>query len=120
MISATVTEVPVSGHVRTVPRKGVRMYYAAWRDMAGKQHQRKLGVAWEKRGRPVGDALTKKQAEEKLEEILADARRGTLEMRRRTGATFAHAAAEFIRYVGERGRERSTIADYPMPCHQSI
>lgn len=112
MTSATVREVPVTGHLRKLPRKTGPVWYAAWRDAAGKQHQRKLGPAWTKRGRPEGEHLTERMAQEKLDEIIADARRGTLEMRKRTGATFADAAAEFLRYVRERERETSTIADY--------
>lgn len=110
--STTVSEMRVSGHLRTRHTASGPVYYAAWRDAAGKQHQRKLGPVWAKRGRPENGALTDKLAKEQLEEILADARRGTLEMRQRSGATFADAAAEFLRYIAERERERSTIADY--------
>ena len=46
-------------------------------------------------------------------DVLAQARRGTLPGLVRTGATFADAAAEWLRYVEvERGRKPSTIADY--------
>lgn len=110
--SSTVREMPVSGHIRIRNTNHGPMYYAAWRDASGKQHQRKLGAVWAKRGRPENGALTDKLAKEQLEEIVADARRGTLEMRQRSGATFADAAAEFLRYIAEREREKSTVADY--------
>ena len=103
----------ISGHLRLIERKKGGVWYAAWRDAAGKQHQRKLGPAWERRGRPEAGYLTKRTAEHALDEILADARRGTLEMHTRSGATFADAAAEFLRYVSdEREREKSTVQDY--------
>ncbi len=45
--------------------------------------------------------------------MLDEARRGTLPGMVRTGATFADAAAEWLRYIEqERGRKASTIRDY--------
>ena len=45
--------------------------------------------------------------------VLTDARRGTREAHRQAGASFADAAAEFLRYVEHvRQREPSTVADY--------
>jgi hypothetical protein len=52
-------------------------------------------------------------AEQALAAILADARRGTLEGALRSGAIFADASAEWLRYVEhDRQRRPSTVADY--------
>src|SRR5690242_20739438 len=45
-----VPQVPVSGHVQVVERRGGRRYYALWRDARGR-HKKLLGPAWVK---PVG------------------------------------------------------------------
>jgi len=49
------------------------------------------------RGRPAAGYFTKRTAQAWLDEILAEARRGTLAGMVRTGATFADAAAEWLR-----------------------
>jgi integrase len=75
--------------------------------------QKKLGPAWTERGRPPAGYFTKRTAEAWLIDVLAQARQGTLPGLVRTGATFADAAAEWLRYVEEeRGRKASTLADY--------
>ena len=52
-------------------------------------------------------------AQDALHEVLAHARRGTLAGAVRTGATFADAAAEWLRYVEhDRKRRPSTVRDY--------
>ncbi len=51
-------------------------------------------------------------AEEKLQATLTDLRRGTIENTTRADATFADAAAEFLRYIrDDREREASTLND---------
>ena len=61
----------------------------------------KIGPAWTERGRPPAGYFTKRTAEAWLREVLDEARRGTLPGMVRTGATFADAAAEFLRYVAD-------------------
>jgi integrase len=104
---------PVSGHVFKVERKRGPQWYAKWRDEAG-QHQRRLGPAWTGRGRPPEGYLTKITAQAALDAILADARRGQLTGQvATTKATFAEAAAEFLRWIEhDRQRKRSTLDDY--------
>lgn len=65
------------------------------------------------RGRPVAGCFTKRMAEAWLQEVLVEARRGSLPGSVRTGVTFADAAAEWLRYI-EQDRERkpSTLRDY--------
>ena len=63
-------------------------------------------ISWTERGRPPAGYFTNRQAEAWLREVLDEARRGTLPGMVRTGATFADAAAEWLRYVEhDRGRE---------------
>src|SRR5712691_5982667 len=90
---------PVSGHVFRVERKRGPVWYAKYRLPDGRQVQKRLGPAWTERGRPPSGFLTKRTAEAWLQETLSEARRGTLPGLVRTGATFADAAAEFLRYI---------------------
>ncbi len=103
----------VSGHLNV--RKGKRgdVFYAKYRLSDGRQVQQRLGPAWTKAGRPPQGFYTRRTAELALAAILTDARRGTLAGMRRIEATFADAAAEFLRYVERvRQREPSTLRDY--------
>lgn len=102
-----------SGHVTVRRGKRGAVYYAKYRLRDGRQVQQRIGPAWTGRGRPPEGFFTQRTAEVELEAILTDARRGTLEGMRRTGATFADAATEFLRYVEHvRQREASTVGDY--------
>jgi integrase len=79
----------------------------------GRQVQKKLGPAWTERGRPPAGYFTKRLAEDALRSVLDQARRGTLPGMVRTGATFADAAAEYLRYIEhDRGRKPSTLRGY--------
>jgi integrase len=79
----------------------------------GRQVQRKLGPAWTGRGRPPTGYFTKRLAEDELQTVLDQARRGTLPGMVWTGVTFAEAAAEWLRYVEQdRGRKPSTVRGY--------
>ncbi|MGH2879650.1 MAG: tyrosine-type recombinase/integrase [Solirubrobacteraceae bacterium] len=107
------TETRVSGHVRL--RKGTRgdVYYLKYRLPDGREVKRRLGAAWSGRGRPPEGCFTRKMAEQELQALLTDARRGTLAAIRQSGATFADAAAEWLRYVEhDRDVKPSTLADY--------
>jgi integrase len=93
-------------------KRGPR-WYAKYRLPDGRQVQKVLGPAWTQRGRPAEGYFTKRTAEAWLRDVLDQAHRGTLPGMVRTGATFADAAAEWLRYVEqERGRKASTLADY--------
>src|SRR5437763_175038 len=104
----------VTGHVKLVPRNRGAVWYMKYRLADGRQVQKLLGPAWCKRGRPGAGYYTERTAQEKLEEVLADARRGTLPgVRARSGKTFADACAEWLRHVEyEEQRARSTLRDY--------
>src|SRR5438128_9716914 len=104
---------PVSGHVFRVERQRGPVWYAKYRLPDGRQVQKKIGPAWTGRGRPPAGYVTKRLAEDWLRDVLDQARRGTLPGLVRTGATFADAAAEFLRYVEhDRGAKPSTLRDY--------
>jgi integrase len=104
---------PPSGHVFRVERKRGPAWYAKYRFPDGRQVQKKLGPAWTGRGRPAAGYFTKRLAEDWLRSTLEQARRGTLAGQVRTGATFADAAAEFLRYAEhDRGVKPSTLRDY--------
>src|SRR3954447_21329343 len=111
---------PPTGHV--FRRDGVRRsaWYAKYRLPDGQQVQKRIGPAWTERGRPAAGHYTKRTAEAWLRDVLDEARRGTLPGSVVTGATFADAAAEFLRYVEhDRQVKPSTLRDYrsSLKCH---
>ena len=104
---------PPSGHVFRVVRARGPVLYAKYRLPDGRQVQKKLGPAWTERGRPPNGYFTKRLAEVWLRDTLDQARRGTLAGMNLSGATFADAAAEWIRFIAEdRERKPSTVRDY--------
>jgi hypothetical protein len=104
---------PPSGHVFRLERRRGPVWYAKYRLPDGRQMQKKLGPAWTERGRPAAGYFTKRTAEEWLRDTLDAARRGTLPGMVRTGATFAGAAEEWLRYVEQdRDVKPSTLIDY--------
>ena len=108
-----VTAKRVSGHVSLKRRKCGAQFYVKYRLPDGRQVQRILGPAWEGAGRPPAGHYTRRTAKEALQDLLADARRGTLPGMTTTGATFADAAAEYLRYVEQvRQIDPSTAKDY--------
>jgi integrase len=75
------------------------VWYAKYRLPDGRQVQKKIGPAWNGRGRPAAGYFTKRPAEDWLRSVLEEARRGALPVSAQTGARFADAAAEWLRYV---------------------
>jgi integrase len=103
----------VSGHVSLVERQRGDQFYVKYRLPDGRQVQKRLGPAWEGPGRSPAGYYTRRTAEEELQAILADARRGTLLGATSTGATFRDAAAEYLRYVEHvRQIDAATVKDY--------
>jgi len=82
---------PVPGHLlRTARASNER-----WRDASGRQHEKVLGKAWTRRGRPAEGYLTQQGAQQLLDEIVVQARQaGPDKARRSHDLTFANAAAE--------------------------
>jgi integrase len=101
-----------TGYVRTIKRSGGPVYYAHIRTSDGRRLQRKLGPAWLTRSRPPRGYLTRSQAESRLTEMLAGENPDVV-IAPASGATFSHAAHEWLRYVEhDRGREHSTVHGY--------
>src|ERR1700727_437307 len=102
-----------TGHVSRVQRARGPVWYAKYRLPDGRQVQKKLGPAWTDRGRPAAGYFTKRTAEAAMRSTLDEARRGVLPGMVRTGATFAEAAAEWLRYIeNDRQRKPSTVKGY--------
>ncbi|MGI8411633.1 MAG: tyrosine-type recombinase/integrase [Solirubrobacteraceae bacterium] len=102
-----------SGHVFRVERNRGPVWYAKYRLPSGRQVQRMLGPAWGARGRPPAGQFTKRLAEDWLRETLDGARRGTTAGMVETGATFADAAEEYLRFAEQdRGCKPTTIRSY--------
>jgi integrase len=102
-----------TGHVfRREGRRGP-VWYAKYRLPDGRQVQSRIGPGWAGRGRPPAGYFTKRTAETWLRRTLDEARRGALPGMVRTGATFAEAAKEWLRFIEEdRERKPSTVHDY--------
>lgn len=112
---------PPSGHVFRVEGKRGPVWYAKFRLPDGRQVQRKIGPAWSQRGRPPAGYVTKRGAEDWLRQVLDEVRRGTLPGMVRTGATFADAAAEYLRYAEhERGCKPWTLRGYRSVVHAHL
>lgn len=106
--------VRVTGHVKTVQRKRGSVFYLKYRLPSGRQVEKLLGPKWTERGRPPAGYFTDRTADHALQELLADARRGTLAgMDSIAGNTFHDACAEWLRY-GEHDKQlaASTLSDY--------
>jgi len=104
---------PVSGHVFL--RKGKRgsIWYAKFRLPDGHQIQRRIGPAWKDKRRPAEGYFTKRTAQTYLDDVLAEARRGTVPGLVRTHTTFAEAANEWLIYSQQvRDCKPSTLRDY--------
>ena len=101
-----------TGHVKLVQRKRGDQWYAKYRRPDGRQVERKLGPAWTGNGRPPAGYYTARTAEEALQAILTDLRRG-VGGSDGTRATFADAATEYLRFV-EHVRQVGavTVKDY--------
>jgi integrase len=104
----------VTGHVRIEQRKRGPVFYLKYRLADGRQVQKLLGPKWTERGRPPAGYYTDRTANEALQELLADARRGTLAgSTPSVGKTFGDATAEWLRYVEhDKHVSATTLNDY--------
>jgi integrase len=111
--------VRVSGHVREVARRSGPVFYVKYRLADGRQVQKRLGPKWTGRGRPAVGYYTDRTAQDALQAILTDARRGTLEgAQTPIGKTFGDATAEWLRYgAHDKQLAPSTLADYRNVVH---
>src|SRR3954467_13616536 len=103
----------ISGHVSRHEGARGAVWRAKYRLPDGRQVHRTVGPAWTERGRPRAGGFTKRTAEAGMRDVLAQAGAGTLPGMVRTGATFADACAEYLRYVEvDLDRKPSTVGDY--------
>src|SRR3954451_20264408 len=104
---------PISGHVFRFEGKRRPMWRAKYRLPDGRQVKKTIGPAWTERGRPAVGYFTRRTAQAWLDNVLAQARAGTLRGMVRTGVTFGDACDEYLRYVEvELDRKPSTVTDY--------
>src|SRR5438552_13929086 len=99
----------ISGHIyREKGKRGDVWYYRA---RVPNEIRRRIGPAWRDRGRPPAEYFTKKTAQAVLDDVLADARRGTLQgPAQSSGVIFKDASAEFLRFIeNEQDRKLSTV-----------
>jgi integrase len=108
----------VTGHLTKRERQEGWVWFAKTRvpGRVPEETMRRLAPAHVGVGRPPEGRLSRKDAEVMLAGLLAEERgkvgQGSYDFRPE-GATFADAAAEFLRYVADvRQREASTVADY--------
>jgi len=104
---------PISGHV--FKRKGKRgtVWYAKFRLPDGQQQKKRLGPAWTEKTTPPDGYFTKGKAQAHLDEMLRQARDGSLPGMVKTGKTFADATAEWLAYCENvRDCKPSTMRDY--------
>ena len=106
----------VSGHLKLIERKGGPVWYAKTRVPGREPEQttRRLAPAHLGGGRPPAAHLTRRQAQDALDELLVAERRKVGQRGYEHGpATFADAAAGYLHYVEYvRGRRASTVNDY--------
>jgi integrase len=101
----------ISGHVWLYRGKRQDTWCAKWRDMRG-QHEKRLGRNWTRKGPPPQGYLRKRDAEELLEEILVEARRGQLR-KQDAGVTFRDVAEDwYAKGPMKRDWSASTRVDY--------
>jgi integrase len=101
----------ITGHLRELKRNKGPVFYARIRFADGRQSQKAIGPKWTGKGRPPAGHYTRRTAEDVLQTMLADARRGTLEgSRQASGKTFADACAEWLRY--ERDDKQIAVSTY--------
>jgi integrase len=104
---------PISGHV--FKRKGKRgaVWYAKYRLPDGRQQKKRLGPHWTEKTAPPDGYFTKGKAEAHLDELLRQARDGSLPGMVQTGKTFRDAAEEWLGYCENvRDCKPSTLRDY--------
>jgi hypothetical protein len=103
---------PISGHVFRVEDRRRPAWRAKYRLPDGRQVQRTIGPAWTERGRSPRGYYTRRTAAGWLQEILDQARLGTLPGMVRTGQTLAMVAEEYLAYLAhDRQRKPSTLRD---------
>ncbi len=88
-----------TGFVFLRERKRGPVWYAKYRLPDGRQVKKRIGPAWTRRGRAPEGLLSRREAEAWLDDVLGQARRGTLPGMVRTEVTFAVACEEYLHWL---------------------
>jgi integrase len=100
-----------TGHIRVIERASGPVAYAKLKLPDGREPQRRLGRLWTKRTAPPPGYVTRRQAEARLEAILAGD--DPLVNLTPSRVTFQQACDERLRYLEhDKQRKWSTISDY--------
>jgi integrase len=117
----------VTGHLKLIERRDGPVWYAKTRvpGRSPEQTTRRLAPAHLTGGKPRVGHFTRRQAQDALADLLAEERRKVgeraYEQQLVTVATFADAAAGFLRHVEYvKGREVSTVRDYKNSLHRYL
>jgi len=116
----------VTGHLKLLERREGPVWYAKTRvpGRTPEQTTRRLAPAHLRGGKPPAGALTERQARDALADLLAAERRKVGEGaydHQPDGATFADAAAGFLRHVEHvKGREYATVKDYRLSVERYL
>lgn len=106
----------VTGHLQLRETKAGPLWYVKTRvpGREPEQTSRRLAPAHLTGGKPPAGHLTRRQAQDTLDELLVTERRNVGQRAYEHGpATFADAAGGYLHYVEHvRGREQATISDY--------
>lgn len=104
---------PISGHVLKHKGKRGSTWYAKYRLPDGRQQQKRIGPAWTQRSAPPEGFFTKASAKAWLDDLLAQARQGTLPGLVKTGKKFRDVSADWLAYCENvRDCKPSTMRDY--------
>jgi len=126
MSTAKPTAHRVTGHLKIVERREGPVWYVKTRvpGRVPEQTTRRLAPAHLSGGKPRAGCLTRRQALDALADLLADERRKVGEGAydaQPDGATFADAAAGFLRHVEHvKGREFATVKDYRLSVNRYL
>lgn len=86
-----------------------------------KDTKKRIGPAWTKRSACPPGYFTKATAERWLREYLSDVGRGLRVEQQATGATWADACREWLRWIeDDRKRKRSTVRDYRLAVEANL
>jgi integrase len=108
---------PVSGHVFRVDGVRGSVWYAKYRLADGRQVKKRIGPAATGRGRPPAGTYSRRTAQAWLDDLLAEARAGTLPGASGVGVLFDEAAAEWLRYVEF---DRAVKPSYLRSCRAAV
>jgi hypothetical protein len=104
---------PITGHVFKWKGKRGSTWYAKYRFAGWQATAKRIGPAWTQRSAPPEGYFTKTSAKAWLDDLLAQARQGTLPGLVKTGKKFRDVSADWLAYCENiRDCKPSTMRDY--------